>query len=122
MWSIEVFNLLSLIVYVVAVTAFPLAMVFAAKVLGPSNPNRVKNSTFECGQVPIGEAHVQFNVQYLPYAMIYAIYGALAVFLLLISPGIVSFNAEMLRTVTTTIVIASVGSFAAAISLRPRAR
>jgi len=122
MWSSDLFNQLSLLAYVGVSIAFPIAMVLVAKILGPSNPNPTKNSTFECGQTPIGEAHVQFTVQYLPYVMIYSIYGALAVFLLLIAPSIASFDAEMLKLATIVIVISSLTSLGAALSLRPRAR
>jgi NADH-quinone oxidoreductase subunit A len=122
MWSTEQFYQLSLLTYVAASILFPAAMIFAAKVLGPSNPNPVKNSTFECGQVPIGEAHVQFTVQYLPYAMIYAIFGALAVFLLIVAPSIALFDTEMLEFAVIVVVISSLACIGAAVSLRLRSR
>jgi len=122
MWSTELFYQLSLAAYVAASILFPAAMIFAAKILGPSNPNPVKNSTFECGQVPIGEAHVQFTVQYLPYAMIYAIFGALAVFLLIVAPSIVLFDTEMLKLAIVIVVVSSLACIGAAVSLRPRGR
>jgi NADH-quinone oxidoreductase subunit A len=97
---------------------FPVALVVAAKILGPYNPNPVKNSTFECGQIPIGKSHVRFTIQYLPYAMIYAIFGALAIFLLLAAPAIARLNVELLSVALSLLIVLTLALFGAAISLR----
>lgn len=112
-----IFNLLSLLVFTVSMIIFPLALWIIAKILGPSNPNIVKNSTYECGQVSTGEAHMRFNIRYYPYAMIYAIFGSFAIFLLLMAPEIIrskvglGFSLVMLAIITSAL-------FSAVTSLR----
>ncbi|MBS7625998.1 NADH-quinone oxidoreductase subunit A, partial [Candidatus Bathyarchaeota archaeon] len=74
MWNSELFNLLCLLLYIALSIILPVGMVLGAKIIGPSNPNRIKNLTFECGQVPVGESRAQFTTKYFLYAVIYAFF------------------------------------------------
>jgi NADH-quinone oxidoreductase subunit A len=65
------------------------AALIVSRILRPSNPTREKTSTYECGEVPIGEAWVQFNVRYYLYALLFVIFDVEAVFLI---PWAVSFR------------------------------
>ena len=47
----------------------------------PSNPNPIKNSTFECGMETIGKTWVQFNFHYYFYALVFLALDVLVVFL-----------------------------------------
>lgn len=65
----------------------PLGFIFAALpivggvLLAPKKPNRIKNSTYECGVETVGDTWVQFRVQYYIYALIFVIFDIEAVFL-----------------------------------------
>ncbi len=83
-------DMLGLGIFVVVMLIFPLSLIISGKIFGPSNPNPAKNMTFECGQIPEGSSHMRFTIQYYPYAMIYAIFGAIAVFLLLTAPALLT--------------------------------
>lgn len=65
----------------------PIGFVFAALpiiggvLLAPHKPNRIKNSTYECGVETVGDTWVQFRIQYYIYALIFVIFDIEAVFL-----------------------------------------
>lgn len=90
MFPIELVDILTLILYLIAIVVLPISFVLLAKILGSSNPNSIKNSTFECGQIASGEPHARLGVQYVPYVVVYATIGVLAVLLLLSAPSLLS--------------------------------
>ena len=47
----------------------------------PYRPSKEKQSTYECGEVPIGPAWVQFRAGYYIYALIFLIFDVEAVFI-----------------------------------------
>ena len=50
--------------------------------LAPKNkPNPTKNSTYECGMVPVGKACVQFNFRFYFFAVLFVAFDVLTVFL-----------------------------------------
>lgn len=55
----------------------------------PSNPSDRKNSTYECGELPIGTSGIQFNVRYYLFALVFVIFDVEVVFLF---PWAVVFN------------------------------
>lgn len=79
-------SMLPLAVYIFIAAIFPILLMVVAKLLSPSNPNPVKNSTYECGEIPVGEGRGQFVIQYYAYAIIFTIFDV-AGLLLLISAG-----------------------------------
>jgi NADH-quinone oxidoreductase subunit A len=54
----------------------------AAYFIRPSHPNPIKNSTYECGEIPIGEPWVRFNVRFYVIALIFLLFDVEVVFLL----------------------------------------
>jgi len=77
-------SMLPLAIFIFIVTIFPVLLILGAKLLTPANPNPVKCSTYECGEIPVGEGRVRFVIQYYAYAIIFTIFDV-AVLLLLIS-------------------------------------
>ncbi len=66
--------------------AFPLLPIVASVVLGvfkirPRKPDPVKESIYECGMVPIGNAQVRYNVRYYVFGLLFVIFDVEAVFL-----------------------------------------
>jgi len=47
----------------------------------PNNPNPVKSSTYECGNVTVGESWVQFNFRYYLYALLFVLFDIEVIFL-----------------------------------------
>ena len=56
---------------------------FATRFLRKDNPGPLKDLTYECGEVPEGEAMIQFHFQYYVFAIIFVVFDVAAVFLLL---------------------------------------
>src|SRR4030042_3973363 len=40
-------------------------------------------TTYECGEVPVGDAHIQFHFQYYMYAIIFVAFDLVTVFVLM---------------------------------------
>jgi NADH-quinone oxidoreductase subunit A len=53
----------------------------ASYLLAPHRPNRIKNSTYECGEKPVGHARIQFNVGYYIFALLFLVFDVEAAFL-----------------------------------------
>jgi NADH-quinone oxidoreductase subunit A len=50
--------------------------------IGAHRPTRSKRIAYECGEPPIGEAWIQYNVRYYLYAMMFVLFDVEAAFLL----------------------------------------
>ncbi len=62
---------------------FVVAGLLVSSLLRPSKREPLKNSTYECGEVPIGDTRIQFHFQYYMFALIFVIADVLTVFLAL---------------------------------------
>jgi NADH:ubiquinone oxidoreductase subunit 3 (subunit A) len=49
----------------------------------PTNPTPLKDLVYECGEVPQGEAQIEFHFQYYMFALIFMVFDVAAIFLLL---------------------------------------
>ncbi|MCM2322501.1 MAG: NADH-quinone oxidoreductase subunit A [Oligoflexia bacterium] len=54
---------------------------FASRLLAPHRPNALKNSTYECGEAPIGSGWVQFKPGYYLFALLFLVFDVEAAFL-----------------------------------------
>lgn len=54
---------------------------FMSKMIRPSNKTKEKLSTYECGEVPIGDARIHFNVQYYQVVLAFLIFDVEILFL-----------------------------------------
>src|SRR3990170_8460508 len=66
----------------VAVLSPPLTF-FLPRLFRPDHPTPLKDLTYECGEVPEGEAQIQFHFQYYMFALIFLVFDVAAIFLLL---------------------------------------
>jgi NADH:ubiquinone oxidoreductase subunit 3 (subunit A) len=65
---------------------FPLIPIVASVALGifkirPAQPDPVKESVYECGMVPYGDALGRYNVRYYVFGLLFVIFDVEAVFL-----------------------------------------
>jgi NADH:ubiquinone oxidoreductase subunit 3 (subunit A) len=67
--------------FVIIALIFPAIPVILAKIISPKKPGQIKNSTYECGLESVGEAWVQFRVQYYLYALVFVVFDVETVFL-----------------------------------------
>ena len=52
------------------------------RVLRPSRFSEEKLTTYECGEEPVGNAWIQFNIRFYVFALIFVVFDVEAVFLL----------------------------------------
>jgi len=71
--------LIAAVLFTLFMVIIPIALRFLQIV--PSNPNPIKNSTFECGMETIGKTWVRFNFHYYFYALVFLALDVLVVFL-----------------------------------------
>lgn len=69
--------------FLVIALLFPLLTFFATRLFRPTNPTPLKDLTYECGEVPEGEAMIQFHFQYYMFALIFVVFDVAAIFLVL---------------------------------------
>ncbi len=60
---------------------FVIFVFFLSRLVRPAHPNPDKLESYECGELPIGGAWVQYNVRYYLYALIFVIFDVEVVFL-----------------------------------------
>jgi NADH:ubiquinone oxidoreductase subunit 3 (subunit A) len=70
-------------VFVLVALLFPtLAFLFSRYVRTDKHDPRGK-TTYECGEEPMGDAHIQFHFQYYMYAIMFVAFDLVTVFILL---------------------------------------
>ena len=70
---------------------FPLVTFLVTRFFRVSIPSYLKAQTYECGEVPIGQARIQFSFQYYIFALIFVVFDTLTIFVLLwalVLPGL----------------------------------
>ena len=80
--SLIVYYMPLAIVSIIALGFAPLAW-WASRFLRPKKPTQWRETTYECGSDPIGEAHVQFRFQYYAFALIFVVFDLVATFLMI---------------------------------------
>jgi len=71
------------VVFAVFALLFPVGTFLASRFLRPHAPGPLKDLTYECGEVPEGDAMIQFHFQYYVFAIIFVVFDVAAIFLLL---------------------------------------
>jgi len=69
--------------------AFVASAFIVSWLLRPRDPNPVKTSTYECGEIVKGSSRVQFNVSYYLVALLFVIFDIEVLFLV---PWIIAFR------------------------------
>ena len=62
-------------------TVLALLLVTLPRWLAPREPDKLKSSTYECGERPIGEPWIRFRVAYYIFALMFVVFDVEAVFL-----------------------------------------
>lgn len=70
-----------ILVYFVAAVAFGVVTIWISRLAAPQRPYPEKNSTYECGEVPVGQAWVRFNISYYIFALIFVIFDVESIFI-----------------------------------------
>lgn len=68
-------------IFLIIAPIFPALALLIPRLLAPRKPNRIKSETYECGIETVGNAWVQFKVQYYLFALIFLVFDVETVFL-----------------------------------------
>ena len=74
-------DLVCLGIFVILSTLFAIAMIVAGFVCQYKKETPNKNSTYECGIVPFGNAKIKFDIKYINYAILFLIFDIETIFL-----------------------------------------
>lgn len=74
---------LPVLIFAVISVLFVLVSFVVSALLRPTKREPLKETTYECGEVPIGDTRIQFHFQYYMFALIFVIADILTVFLAL---------------------------------------
>jgi len=70
-----------LIFLIVGLVMVPL-MLLVGKLLRPNNPYDKKLTTYECGEIPVGESWIQFNIRFYVIAILFLVFEVEVVLML----------------------------------------
>lgn len=70
-------------VFSVFAVLFPVGTFLGTRFLRKDHPTPLKDLTYESGEVPEGDAMIQFHFQYYVFAIIFVVFDVAAIFLLL---------------------------------------
>ena len=74
-------DLVCLGIFVILSTLFAIAIIVAGFVCQYKKETPTKNSTYECGIVPFGNAKIKFDIKYINYAILFLIFDIETIFL-----------------------------------------
>ena len=69
-----------LLFFIIGVVFVAVGLITAA-IIRPSHPNPIKQSTYECGEEPIGPPWIKFNIRFYVIALVFLLFDVETVFL-----------------------------------------
>ena len=70
----------TLLVFLAVAVLLGLGAIGLNRLLMPYRPNPTKNSTYECGNEPVGDAQVRYNIRFYIFALLYVVFAVEAGF------------------------------------------
>jgi len=70
-------------IFAVIVLVLPVVVFWLSRYLRPISVDPKQEETYECGEVPIGEAQIQFHFQYYMFAIIFVAFDLVSIFVIL---------------------------------------
>ncbi len=78
----EIFdNYLPVVILTIVGVLFVGISLFMSRMVRPSNKTKEKLSTYECAEVPVGDARVHFNIQYYLIVIVFLVFDVEVLFL-----------------------------------------
>jgi NADH-quinone oxidoreductase subunit A len=68
------FDFANVLIFFILAVIFVAGMLLLASLLRPNNPEPLKLTTYECGEPPIGNAWINFNIRFYLVALIFVIF------------------------------------------------
>ena len=74
-------ELICLAIFLIVSTIFAILMVIAGFICQYKKDTPTKNTTYECGLLPVGDAKIKFDIKYFNYAILFLIFDIETIFL-----------------------------------------
>ena len=74
---------LPIAIFAVLAIAVPVLVFWLSRYFRPIEVEHEQETTYECGEVPIGEAQIQFHFQYYMFAIIFVAFDLVSIFVIL---------------------------------------
>lgn len=74
-------ELTCLIIFIALATLLAVIMIITGFICQYKNETKMKNTAYECGLIPIGNARVKFDIKYFNYAILFLIFDIETIFL-----------------------------------------
>ncbi|NOT34748.1 MAG: NAD(P)H-quinone oxidoreductase subunit 3 [Candidatus Eisenbacteria bacterium] len=78
-----------ILMFLIVAILFGAGTLLASALIVPTRRNAIKNSTYECGVLPVGSARERFSIKFYMVAVLFILFDIEAVFLY---PWAVAFN------------------------------
>ncbi len=75
------FDFATILVFLLFGALFVVGNVILSRIVQTRNPHPGKISTYECGELPIGQSWIQFNIRFYVVALVFLIFEVEIVFL-----------------------------------------
>jgi NADH-quinone oxidoreductase subunit A len=75
------FDFATILVFLIFGGLFVVGNVILSRIIQTRNPHPGKVSTYECGELPIGQSWIQFNIRFYVIALVFLIFEVEIVFL-----------------------------------------
>jgi NADH-quinone oxidoreductase subunit A len=75
------YNYLPIAILTIIGFVFVAVSLFMSRMVRPSNKTKVKLSTYECAETPVGDARIHFNIQYYLIVIVFLIFDVEVLFL-----------------------------------------
>jgi NADH:ubiquinone oxidoreductase subunit 3 (subunit A) len=70
-------------IFALVAISFPIGTYILNWMFSPYKQTVLRDTTYECGEAPMGEAQIQFHFQYYMFAIIFVVFDVAAIFLIL---------------------------------------
>ena len=75
------FNFANVLVFLIFGALFAGLNIMLSRLIQTRNPHPGKLTTYECGEIPVGEGWIQFNIRFYVIALIFLIFEVEVIFL-----------------------------------------
>jgi NADH-quinone oxidoreductase subunit A len=75
------FDFGNVLIFLLFGALFVIVALFLSRIIRPASPSAEKQSTYECGEIPLGGSWIQFNLRFYVIALIFLIFEVEVIFL-----------------------------------------
>lgn len=74
-------NYVIVVIFISLGILLPIIALSLGRLLRPHKPNEIKLTTYESGNIPVGESQIRFNIRYYLFALMFVIFDVETAFL-----------------------------------------